>query len=145
MAEFKGKSVELPASAADVYARLADFSNLGEQLEKVPAEYRAKIGDVKFTTDTIVITAAPAGEITLAITERVPSERIVLEAQSSPVPLSMVIAIEPGADAGHSKVTPVATVEIPPMLKPFVGPKMQEAADRFGDMLKTIFHGDRQA
>lgn len=143
MAEFKGKSVELPAAPADVYARLSDFSNLGEQLDKIPAEYRAKIGDVKFTADSIVINAAPAGEITLAITERVPSERVVLAAQSSPVPLSMVIEI--ATAAGGSVVTPVANVDIPPMLKPFVGPKMQEAADRFGDMLKTLFGGAPKA
>lgn len=144
MASFSGKTVELPAAPAAVYERLSDFSRLDEQLDKVPADLRAKMGDVKFTRDSIVINApAPAGEITMRITERIEPSKVVLSAASSPVPLQLVINIAPGAEADKSVVTPVAEVEIPAMLKPFVGPKMQEAADRFGDLLRTIFTGSR--
>ncbi len=141
MAEFKGKTVELPASPAAVFARLSDFSNLGERLESLPAELRNKIGDVRFTPDSIIITAAPAGEMTLAITERTEPSRIVMSAKNSPVPLALSINIEDGPTADKSVVTPIAEVDIPPMLKPFIGPKMQEAADKFGDMLRNLYTG----
>ena len=29
-------------------------------------------------------------------------------------------------------------VEIPAMLRPFIGPKMQEAADKFGDLMAKL-------
>ena len=141
MAEFKGKTVELPASPAAVFARLSDFSNLGERLDSLPPDLRNKIGDVRFTPDSIIINAAPAGEMTLAITERVEPSRIVMSAKNSPVPLALSINIAEGPEADKSVVTPMAEVEIPAMLKPFVGPKMQEAADKFGDMLRNLFTG----
>lgn len=139
MAEYKGKTVELNASPAVVYSRLSDFSNLGERLNELPADIRAQVGDVKFTADSIVISAAPAGEITLSITERTEPSRIVMSAVNSPVPLAMSINIAPADAPGTSEVTPVIDVEVPAMLKPFVGPKMKEAADRFGDMLRNLF------
>ena len=142
MADFKGKPVELNAAPEVVFARLSDFSNLNEKLEELPAEMREAIGEVRFTPDSIIINAAPAGEMTLAITERIEPSRIVLSAVGSPVPLAMTIYIAPG-QAGGSVVSPVAEVQIPPMLKPFVGPKMQEAADKFGDMLRTLFNSSK--
>ncbi|MCM1029767.1 MAG: hypothetical protein NC342_09225 [Pseudoflavonifractor sp.] len=141
MATFTGKSVELHAAPETVYARLSNFTAISSQLDQIPEEYRAKMGDVKFTDDSIVINAAPAGEITLTITERVEPSKIVLSAQNSPVPLAMIINIAPGRDETSSKVYAEADVEIPAMLKPFVGPKLQESADKFGEMLGNIFRG----
>lgn len=143
MAEFKGKAVELPAAPSTVYARLSDFSNLGARLDEIPAGYRKQIGDVRFTADSIIINAAPAGEMTLTISERVEPSRIVMSAANSPVPLALSINIAEGSDADKSVVTPIAEVDIPPMLKPFVGPKMQEAADKFGEMLRNLFTGGK--
>lgn len=145
MTEFKGKTVELSASPATVYARLSDFSNLGQRLEELPAELRSQIGDVRFTADSIIINAAPAGEMTLAITERIEPSRIKMSAANSPVPLHMSINIADGPTEGTSTVSPVVEVDIPPMLKPFIGPKMQEAADKFGDMLRNLFNGSAKA
>ena len=124
MADFKGKTVELPASPAAVYARLSNFSNLSERLDSLPAELRNKIGDVRFTPDSIIIKAAPAGEITLSITERTEPSRIVMSALNSPVPLALSINIAQADSPEKSVVTPVAEVDVPPMLKPLVGPKM---------------------
>ena len=80
MADFKGKPVELNAAPEVVFARLSDLSNLNEKLEELPAEMREAIGEVRFTPDSIIINAAPAGEMTLAITERIEPSRIVLSA-----------------------------------------------------------------
>ncbi len=35
-------------------------------------------------------------------------------------------------------VTTVIDVEIPAMLRPFVGPKLQQAADKFGEMISNL-------
>ena len=48
------------------------------------------------------------------------------------------------AEAGTgTDVTPTIDVEVPAMLKPFVGPKMQQAADQFGAMLTNLLGIDR--
>lgn len=138
MAKYCGKTAVIARPIDEVYSRMADFSLYQAKLDAIPEEMRAKIGDVKFTPDTIVISADPVGDITLKAVERIAPERVVLEAQNSPVPLSMIITLAP-ADNDKTSVSPLIEVEIPAMLKPFVGPKMQEAADRFGEMLTNLF------
>lgn len=140
MATFNGKSVTLNAAPDIVFDRLSNLSNLQSRLEQLPPEIRAKAGEITFTPDSITISAAPAGQIVLAITERKAPERIVLSAENSPLPLALTINIAPGPTSEQSTVHAAAEVDIPAFARPFVGPKMQEAADRFSDLLQTVFN-----
>lgn len=141
MATYTGKAVTLNADQATVYARLSDLSHLESRLDSLPPEIRAKAGEITFTPDSIAINAAPAGKIVLTITERRPDERVVLTAENSPIPLSMTINIAAAGEDGKTIVSAVTEVDIPAFARPFVGPKMQEASDKFGEMLQTIFNG----
>lgn len=138
MAEYKGKTSVVNAPVDQVYERMSDFSTYGEQIEKLPEEVRAKIGNVSFDKDGITIQADPVGEIRLVVIERVAPERVVLSAENSPVPMHLTIALAPSVDGG-TQVTPAIDVEVPAVLKPFVAPKMQQAADQFGSMLSNLF------
>lgn len=142
MAGYTGKTAHVEVAKDKVYERLADFSGYNEMLEKLPAEAREKIGNVKFTPDAIVIEAAPVGEIRLNVTERIQGERVVMAAENSPVPMHLTIAL--GESGTGTDVTPTIDVEVPAMLKPFVGPKMQQAADQFGAMLSNLLGIDRE-
>lgn len=136
MAGYTGKTAHVEVAKDKVYERLSDFSAYNEMLEKLPAEAREKIGNVKFTPDAILIEAAPVGEIKLSVTERIPGERVVLTAENSPVPMHLTVAL--GESGTGTDLTPTIDVEVPAMLKPFVGPKMQQAADQFGAMLSNL-------
>lgn len=57
------KEVDMPASA--IYARISDFSKFEDLVAKLPEEVRSQLGEVKFTTDTIVIPHNMLGQITL--------------------------------------------------------------------------------
>ena len=58
-------------------------------------------------------------------------------ANGAPVPIVMSINLE-NIDNEKTLVTTCIDVEIPAMLKPLVGPKLQEAAEKFGDMIGNI-------
>ncbi len=122
----------------DVFDRIANIGDYQQYIDRLPDDVKAKIGDVRFTDASIVITAAPVGEISLKLTEREAPSRVVFEAQGSPVPLNVAINL---AEAGENttSMTPVIEVEVPPMLRPFVAPKMQAAADQMGKMLGNLF------
>lgn len=138
MAKYSGKPVTLNHSAADVYDRVADLGSFQERLEQLPEEARAKLGDVRFTSDSIIINAAPVGEMKFNLTERVPHSLLRFEAENSPVPFLITVNLKDLGDA-KTEVSPVIDVEIPAMLRPLVGSKMQEAADKFGEMFTNMF------
>lgn len=123
---------------AQVYDKISNLGAYQQRLESLPPELRAKLGDVRFTDDSIIIAAQPVGEITFRLVERVEPSLVKLEAVQSPVPFSIKIALEPETDS-TTKINPELNVDIPAMLKPMVGGKLQEAADKFGDLISTLF------
>ena len=82
---------------------------------------------------------APAiGQLVFKISERIPTSRVSFSAEGCPVPLSLSVNLkEAGEDS--TILTPAVKIEIPPMLKPFIGNKIQEAADKFGEVFTSIF------
>ena len=60
-----------------------------------------------------------------------------VSAVGSPIPLSMIIDIT-AVDEQSANVSTAIDVEIPAMLRPLIGGKMQEAADKFGEMISQL-------
>ncbi len=138
MAKYSSKPVTIDAPVDEVFAKISNISAFQERLDMVPPEERAKIGDVRFTDDSIIINAAPVGEMKFNVVERTAPSRIVLSAEQSPVPLLLSMNLAPAGDNATDVVSDI-DVEIPAMLKPLIGGKMQEAADKFGELLTTFF------
>ena len=138
MAQYKSKPVTIAKPLAEVYARIANIGDYQSKLDSLPAEAREKLGQVRFEPDAIVITAAPVGEIRFAVKERVENSKVTLTAEQSPVPLDLTVTVSPDGD-NATVAESVIDVEIPAMLKPMVGGKMQEAADKFGELITTFF------
>jgi len=138
MSKYSSKPVVINHSAQVLYDKVSDLSYLQQRLEQLPPEARGRMGDVRFTTDSIAIEAPAVGTITLNVTQRISPSLVRLEAQNSPVPLGLEINLKPVGDA-VTEVTADIDVEVPSMLKPFVGGKLQEAADKFGEMFSNIF------
>ena len=138
MSTYKGKSALVQQPVAQVYDKISNLATYQQRLESLPTELRAKLGDVRFTDDSIIIAAQPVGEITFRLVERVAPTLVRLEAVQSPVPFAIKIELEPDGE-NTTKISPELNVEIPAMLKPMVGGKLQEAADKFGDLITTLF------
>lgn len=138
MAKYSSKPQTIGRPAEDVYAHLSDFSNYQEKLDMIPPEVRAKVGDVSFDKDSITIEAAPVGAITLNVVERVAPRLVALQASQSPVPLKLLIELRP-KDADATEVVTSVDVDIPLFMRPMVGGKMQEAADKFGELIGSFF------
>lgn len=136
MTSYSSKPVEVNLDAAGVYDRISNIGSYESRLNELPEDVRAKLGDVHFTDNSILI-GSPMGQITLLVTERIPAKRIALTAQNAPVPMVLSVNMESKSDTVTEVVTSI-DVEMPAMLKPLVGPKLQEAADKFGDMVKNI-------
>lgn len=139
MQRYASKPVTINTPIDELYNRLSDFSVYQERLNEMPEEIKARVGDVKFTADTIVITAAPVGEIPFEVVERTAPTRISLKAANSPVPVFLRLELTQ-ISSDQTEVVSVIEAEIPMMLRPMVGGKLQEAADQFALLIGQFFN-----
>lgn len=142
MDKFSGKKQIIPLPQGEVYSRLSNLGSFQQYLEMLPADVKAKVGEVRFTDDAIFINTGIAGEVELRLTGRNEPEQLVFEAIGSPVPLKVNINIGKDGD-NKSMLTPVIECDVPTMLRPFVSPKMQKTADMMSDMLGNLLGARR--
>jgi hypothetical protein len=139
MATYKSKPARINRSARDIYDRFSDMSRLQSALDQLPEEQRQQIGEVVFTADSLKIVTPQVGEISFVIKERVEPSRIVFGTASSPVPLTMSVDFNE-VEHNVTDVTTCIDVEIPAIVRPMVGPQLQKAADKFGELISGLTH-----
>ncbi len=139
MATYSSKPVVVDGPAQQLFDRISNLAVFQQRMESLPPEIRAKAGDVKFTDNSIIINGGPVGEMRLDVTRREALTLLEFEGANTPVPMSLSIRLEPESDA-RTRICASMEVDIPLMLKPLVGGKMQEAADRFGLLLGDLFN-----
>ena len=139
MATYKSPLTKVDKNADALFDRFSNLNNLQSVLDALPAEQRAQVGDIQFTNDTLKIDTPQVGSIEFTVVERVRPTKIVFGTKSAPVPLSMQMLITPEG-AEQSLVQTLIEVEIPMMLKPLIGPQLQKAADKFGELIAGLSH-----
>ena len=138
MAQYKGKPYCINKSRQTLFERLGDFSVLGAHINDLPDEVRSKLGTVSFPdADTFAFTAPGVGEMKFKIVERVAPSRIRLLADTGVVPINVILDLEEES-AESTSVTATIDADIPMMLRPLIGSKLQEAADKFGEMFGQL-------
>ncbi len=138
MAQYKGKPYSINKSRQTLFERLGDFSVLGAHINDLPDEVRSKLGTVSFPdADTFAFTAPGVGEMKFKIVERVAPSRIRLLADTGVVPINVILDLEEES-AESTSVTATIDADIPMMLRPLIGSKLQEAADKFGEMFGQL-------
>lgn len=135
MARYSAKKITVPVAADVIASKFSDLTAFQGALEQLPAAVREKIGGLRFEKDALVIDTPQLGAVTLKVTDRTPS-RIAFTAVGSPVPLVMGVDLTPSGDS--TEMATAIDVEIPAMLRPLIGSKMQEAADKFGEMMGNL-------
>lgn len=138
MAKYSGKSVVVARPICELYDKLSNLSSFQQRIDELPEEAKAKLGEVRFTENKIIINAPGVGEITFAIAECVAPTLIRLTAENSPVPFNILMNFKE-VSTEETEVRTDLDVDIPAMLRPLVGGKMQEAADKFSEMFANLF------
>jgi len=136
MATYTSKPTEVKSSADAIAAKFSDLSRLQEWIDKVPAEEKAKLGDVALTPDAIILKTKQVGDITLKVTERTTS-RIAFTAVGSPVPMNLALNLKPLGDES-TELTTSMDVDIPVFMKAMVGGTLQKAVDQFGHFMSMM-------
>lgn len=142
MATYKSDIVSLMAPAQSVFERLSNLENLGALLQnvpedKIPADQKAMLEQIRISGQTISFPGGPAGEITLRLVEAAAPSLIKLQGEGTPVPMSMamhITSLTPDTCEAYVEID----IQIPAMLKPMINGPMQKMADQFAHMLRQI-------
>lgn len=134
--EYKSQPARIPQSAQQVISRFDDLSRLQDLMAQLPQDRLSEIGDISFEPDAIIINTPQLGAITLKVIER-SRDTVVMSPASTPVPLRIIIHVaEVTPESCDLQVT--VDVDIPPMLRPLIGGKMQQVADQMGQMIANL-------
>ena len=142
MESFKSSPHAIACSAATIYSKLTNPSlikNLiDEHADKIEGEARQHLDTVKFSEGSISI-QSPMGEVSLSLDreQSIEGQRVVYTASQSPVPINMVINLEPQPD-DTTMSTAELQLNLPFFLRKMVEGQLQEGADRFGELLARI-------
>jgi hypothetical protein len=105
-------------------------------VDNLPAEERARIGEINFEKDCITLNTQQVGQIKFRVTERNTS-RIAFTAEGTPVPMVMQVDLT-AKGAEQTELVTSIEVDIPVFLKPMIGGAMQKAVDQFGGMISRF-------
>lgn len=137
MADYTSNIKVIAAPRSRVYARLSDLSGLARVKEAIPAEHVGKIDVEAIDSDTCAFNIPMAGKLTLKVVEREPEKTVKLEAQSSPIPLTIWIQlIEP--EEGDTRLRLTLRTELNFMMKKMIGSKLQDGVEKLADMMTMI-------
>lgn len=138
MSVYTGKSVTIARPIGEIYAKISDLGQYRELVDALPADQRERLAGVEFTPDSVRMDAPGVGKLEFKVVELTAPTHVGMSAVGSPVPLKLMVDLTPVGDTS-TIVTPKVDIEIPAMLRPFIGGKIQEAADKFGDVFTSIF------
>ena len=142
MESFKSTPHGIACDAATIYSKLTDPSLIKRQIEahadQMDASALQHLEAVKFGEDSIAI-QSPMGEVTLSLDREnsIEDEKVVYTASSSPVPINMVINLEP-QDDGTTMSTAELQLKLPFFMRKMVESQLVEGANRFGELLARI-------
>lgn len=136
MAKYTGKTARVAVPSSAIVAKFDDLSVMSDYADSLPEEQRAKIGDVRFEKDAIIIKNPHIGEMAFNVVER-SADAVVFKADGM-IPLTISVLLASVDDDTATDVTTVLDIEIPAMLKPLIGGKLQQVADTFGDLVAKL-------
>ena len=137
MSTFKSTERIISADLPTVYGRLSNLESLQGLTLNVPDDLKDKVGNVRIEGDTITISANPVGDVSFKITKRIENELIRLEAVSSPLPFSIDVHLSENTPE-TTKAMAEIKIELNPIIKPMISKPLQDAAEKFCELLTVI-------
>lgn len=134
MAKFESSIRQVAYSQEAVYRNISDLSNLERVRDRVPQD---KIQDFSFDSDSVSVSVAPIGKITLRICDRQEPKCVKFESVESPMPFHLWIQVLPVTDSS-SKMKVTVDADIPFMLKAMVSVPLQDGVEKVADALSQI-------
>ena len=138
MAKYSGKPFRVSLPAGQLFERMTNLNELQGRMSELPEDLRAKMGTINFPdAETLAFTAPGVGEMKFRIVDRTAPSQVKFLADTGMIPINVIIDLNAATEA-ETDVVATIDAEIPMMVRPLIGPKLQEAADKFGEMFGQL-------
>ncbi len=134
MTKFESSIKQVPYAQEAVYKNLSDLTNLEKVRDRVPQD---KLQDFSFDQDSVSVSVAPVGKITLRICEREEPKCVKFESVESPMPFNLWIQVLPVTETS-SKMKVTVQADIPFMLKGMIAGPLQDGVEKIADALAMV-------
>lgn len=134
MSKFESSVKQIPYPQQAVYDMLSDLTNIEKVKDKIPED---KLKDLTFDKDSISISVAPVGAVSMRIIEREEPKTIKFESVNSPMSFNFWIQILP-VDEASSKMKLTIKADIPFMLQGMVKGPLQDGVEKIAEALAMI-------
>lgn len=136
MEKYESKIKVVKASADALYSALSDLSRIKDAL---PAQASEVAKDAEFTADECSFTVDKIGRVAISIAEKTPASLVKYALKAAmPVSANLFMQIKDAPDdSGESRLKVTMTADIPMMLRPLVGNKLQEVVDKIAEAVST--------
>ena len=126
MSKFESSIKQIPYPQQSVYNMLSDLTNIERVKNKVPED---KLKDMTFDKDSIAISVAPVGQVSMRIIEREEPKTIKFASDNSPMLFNFWIQILPVSET-ESKLKLTIDADIPFFAKSMVSGPLQEGIEK---------------
>ena len=134
MKKFESSIKQIPYPQEAVYRNISDLNNLERIRDRVPED---KVKDFSFDHDSVTVSVAPVGAITMRIVEREEPKCVKFETTQSPMPFNLWIQVLP-VNETTSKMKVTVKADIPFMLAGMVSGPIQDGVEKIADALAQI-------
>lgn len=138
MADYTSSIKHIATSRSEVYSILSDLNSLRNVSDALKAHPEAnKIEIEVIDADRCAFVLPMAGKLYLRIVEREPEKSIKLEAEQSPIPLTLWIQLVED-EVMHTHLRLTLRTELNFMMKQMIGNKLQDGVERLADMMAAL-------
>ena len=136
MKKYESSQKQILKNRELIYNQLSDLRNLEAYKDRIPQD---KVKNLSFTEDCISMDVDPVGNVELKIIEREEPKVIKFAAGNIPVDLNLWIQLV-SVDVEDTRMKVTIKANIPMMLRPMLGNKLDKAADQVADMIAQLLN-----
>lgn len=139
MNTYESKQKQLFRNQDDVYNLLSDLSRLEAFASNIPDEHKDKIKDLKFENDSISFTVQPIGTVVIRIIDKEVPKMLKFGADNFPINFNFWIQLC-GVSENDTRMKLTLKADIPLMLKPMIGNKLDDGIERIADTIASAIN-----
>ncbi|MGM9805716.1 MAG: SRPBCC family protein [Candidatus Aphodosoma sp.] len=134
MNTYESRQKQLFRSQDDVYAVLSDLRHLERYWTAVPEQHKSKVQDLKIEQDAISFSVSPVGKVVLRLVDSEAPKMLKFGADNFPIQFNFWIQLV-GVSDSDTRMKLTLKADIPLMLRPMVGSKLDDGIERVADMM----------
>lgn len=132
--KFESTVKQIACSQEQVYNMLSDLSNIEKVRDRLPED---KVKNLSFDKDSVTVSVAPVGSITLTIVDREPHKTIKFATSQSPLPFNLWVQLLPVTET-TCKMRLTVKAELNPLVRSMIAGPLQDGIEKMADALAQI-------